>query len=85
MAERQSDHRQSLEAQVVPASIKAEKVGQRNGLIVSVTGLVASVVLGVTGHEATASIVVGATVVSLAAVFVVGRFAQARERADSRT
>lgn len=70
---------------MVPASIKAEKVGQRNGLIVSVTGLVASVVLGVTGHEATASIVVGATVVSLAAVFVVGRFAQARERADSRT
>ncbi len=84
MVEQQSAHRISLEAAAIPAAIDSEKAGQRYALIVSLASLTVSAILGIVGAHVAAGVVGGSTVVGLAAVFVVGRAAQARERSESR-
>lgn len=84
MAEEQATHRRNLEAQAVPAAIAAEKRGQYSGLVVAISGLGASLILGLAGKEVAAAALGGGGLFSLAAVFVVGRRAQERERAANR-
>lgn len=84
MAESQSNHRQTLEALALPAAIKAEERGQRNGLMISLAGLCVALALGLAGKELAAGFIGGGGLVSLAAVFVTGRRGQERERNESR-
>lgn len=84
MAERQSIHRHSMEGTVIPAAVDAERRGQRNGLIVALAAISGSVVLGISGATSAAALMGSTTVVSLAAVFVTGRRAQAKERSAAR-
>lgn len=84
MAERQSAHRQELEASVIHGNLTAQRVGQRYGLIIGVLGLIAGVALGAMGKELVGSAIGGGTVVSLVALFITGRLRQERERAERR-
>lgn len=82
MAEEQSSHRQSLEAIAVPATFKAQRLGQHYGLIATLAAITGSVILGVNGQEAASAALGGGTVVAVASVFVYGRRSQERERAN---
>lgn len=84
MAEAQSEHRRSLEAIAVPKTFEAQARGQRNGLIVSLTGFAVATVALLLDQEMAAAVIGGTTVVSLAGVFVYGRHSQAREREQNR-
>jgi uncharacterized membrane protein len=84
MAEQQAQHRQHLESLAIPAGIAAERRGQRNGLIIAVTGLGATIALAAIGSDAVAGVVGGSTLLGMVTVFVAGRAAQSKERQRNR-
>lgn len=73
MAEDQSTHRQRLEKEVITSDIKNEKRGQLFGFLIGVTGITASVFLGVFASSWAAVLLGGGTLVSLTSVFVYGK------------
>ena len=73
MAETDAMHLQSMEEMRLSASFQERRLGQIFGFSIAVMGLSASVFLAVTGHEITASVLGGATLISLVSVFVIGR------------
>lgn len=75
----QSLHRMGIEHLAVSEQLKQDTRGQHYGLIIAVLGLVSATVLGALGHEVTASVIGGGTLVALVTVFVTGKKAQ---RAD---
>lgn len=81
MAEKQAEHRQTLEKIVVEGDSGRADKGLKYGLIVALTGLAASVLLAVTGHESVAMIVGGLDLASLAGVFVYATTVRRAERA----
>ncbi len=84
MAENQSAHRIALEPAVVLSDVKKSERGQWFGLVVALVGLLVALILGLTEHEIAASAIGGVTLVSLVAVFVVGRSEKKKEREEAR-
>jgi uncharacterized membrane protein len=76
MAERDGQHLQSVEKMRITAMFYERRLGQIFGFLIALSGLSASVFLAYTGHEVTASVIGGATLVSLASVFVAGRLSK---------
>lgn len=76
MAEKQLDHRIECENKVVESSISESKRGQNYGLAVSLLFLIASVILGLLGHDWLAGTLGAGTLVSLVAIFITGRKAK---------
>jgi uncharacterized membrane protein len=77
LVDRQSTHRQDLEATVVRGSEGRANRGQWFGLIVALSFLAAASVLILLGHEAAGTILGTVDLVSLVGVFVLGRTKQA--------
>ena len=73
MAEKQSDHRMSLENKVISGQLIDSRVGQIIGLIISLAFLYASYQLGMNGHDLLAGVLGGSTLVGLVSVFILGR------------
>lgn len=73
MAEKQQDHRSECENKVVEGAITEAKRGQNYALIISLFFGVASVALGLLGHDWLAGVLGGGTLVSLVTIFVTGR------------
>ncbi|KAF2515080.1 DUF2335 domain-containing protein [Flavobacterium salilacus subsp. salilacus] len=80
MAEKQQDHRISMENKVVGHQLKESSRGQLFGFILSIISLLVSGILAYTGHETTGGIIGGATIISLAGIFVLGRFKSDRKK-----
>jgi len=80
MALSQQSHRQSLENKVIEADIKNSKRGSWFGFILGIIGFLVSAFALYLGHPATASVIGGASLVSLAGVFVYGTKSRKAER-----
>jgi uncharacterized membrane protein len=73
MAETQSGHRMALEKKVISGQLWDSRIGQIFGFIISLAFLYASYQLGMNGHDGLAAGLGGTTLVSLVAVFILGR------------
>jgi uncharacterized membrane protein len=80
LAERQAEHRMTLERQVIEADIKRANSGLVAGFIVALAGLSAAVFLVHEGNAAAGTILGGLDLVSLVAVFVYGTVSRRNER-----
>lgn len=76
MAEHDAAHLQSMEKMRLTAFYKERQLGQFLGFGIAAMGLAASVCLALYGHELTASVIGGTTLVGLVSVFVVGRLSR---------
>ncbi|AFL85103.1 putative membrane protein [Belliella baltica DSM 15883] len=76
MAERQQEHRMSLETKVVNSQSKQSGLGQWFGLIIGLVGIGCGTFLAYSGETTVGGIIAGGTVVSLVSVFVIGKSLQ---------
>lgn len=70
MAEEQAKHRMGLEKKAIPSQLDQSKYGQIYGFVLSVLLIGSSVYLAATGHEKTACVLGGGTIIALAIIFV---------------
>lgn len=82
MAKRQESHRQELEMMTAKGNERRANWGIWVGAGLSGLCIVAALLLGLSGDQATASVLGGADIVGLAAVFVTGRWSQRSERLE---
>lgn len=73
MAEKQQDHRMSIEKKVINSQSKQSGLGQVFGLIIGVIGIASGTYLASIGATTVGGIIAGGTVVSLVSVFVIGK------------
>jgi uncharacterized membrane protein len=71
-AQKQTDHRISLEKTVIPEEQKQSSRGQKFGLIICLSFLAACFTLVVLGHEVSGTIIGSIDIVALVTVFVIG-------------
>ncbi|MDP8929869.1 MAG: DUF2335 domain-containing protein [Actinomycetota bacterium] len=82
MAEEQAQHRQDLERVVVQGGSRRANLGLWLGFLISVAVLGMSGALIFAGHDVAGATLGSVDIVGLAAVFVVGRLGQQRERVE---
>lgn len=73
ITERALDHQIDFGSTALRAVVANTKRGQVLGFVVVIAALVCSMIALYTGHESVAQILGGGTVISLAAIFVLGR------------
>ncbi|EPM1459856.1 DUF2335 domain-containing protein [Elizabethkingia anophelis] len=73
MAEKQNDHRISIEKQAVAANNSDSRLGQIFAFILALFCIGSSVYLGMNGQPWLGGVLGGSTLVALATVFIVGR------------
>ncbi len=81
MAEKQSDHRQSLEKLAIIGDSKRADRGLTSGLIISLTALIIAGILIYTGHDWAGVALGSIDLVSLVSVFIYGTITRRSERA----
>jgi uncharacterized membrane protein len=79
MAEREQNQRHAMQRATILGSQEITKRGQQYGLAVAVIVLVVAMILVLTGHDKAGMVLASVDLVSLVAVFVVGRVASSRE------
>lgn len=79
MAENQSQHRMQLENHVVHAQLSQSKRGQTFAFVLGLTGLLVATFLAYNGHETTACVLGGGSLVALASAFLGGKSTQKKE------
>jgi uncharacterized membrane protein len=77
MAERQSAHRESLEAKVVAGNIASQKRGSIFAFIICLVAIIGGFALIATGKSASG---LATIIASLTALFVYGKYQQRKER-----
>jgi uncharacterized membrane protein len=82
MAERQSAHREELEAKIVAANIASQARGSLFAFILCLIGLLGGFTLIMTGKSVTGLISIVSSLTALASVFVFARREQRRERVE---
>lgn len=82
MAERQSIHRESLEAQVVAENVASQKRGSIFAFIICLTALIGGFALIAFGKDATGLAAIISSLAALAGVFVYGKYQQRKERQE---
>jgi uncharacterized membrane protein len=80
LAEKQNRHRQKLELKAINTGVFQSVAGTLIGFAVSISCIVASVILALNGRETTASIIGGTTVIGLATTFVLGQKPQDKKQ-----
>ena len=83
MAEKQQEHRISIENKVISSQLNQSKRGQSFGLIIAIIGIIAASFLGYNDKKTVGGIIGGGTVISLVAVFVTGKRKQNKSLKDS--
>ncbi len=73
MAEKEQDHRHSMQASVIGGTLQTEKRGQVFALVICALIAVGGIVLVANGKEVSGSIFTGITMVGLAYAFISGR------------
>jgi uncharacterized membrane protein len=79
MAEKELDHRHTLETKVINGRIRAERLGTISALVLAVLVLGVSVYLVKLGQSVASIAALVADLTALAAVFVYGRYSQKQE------
>ncbi len=82
MAERQSIHRESLEAQIVAENVASQKRGSIFAFIICLVALVGGFWLIATGKSADGLAAIISSLTALAGVFVYGKYQQSKERKE---
>jgi uncharacterized membrane protein len=82
MAERQSQHRQSLEQQVVSANIRHAEIGLWLGAAVAALLAAAAVLVTLAGYPETGAVIGAVDIVGVVTVFVLRQRAEERELQD---
>jgi uncharacterized membrane protein len=82
MAERQSIHRESLEAQVVAENVASQKRGSIFAFIICLIGLLGGFTLIAVGKSPYGLASIISSLAALAGVFVYGKYQQRKERQD---
>jgi uncharacterized membrane protein len=80
MSERQSEHRQSLEKQVINSDIRQAWGGMLCALVIALAGLAVAAYCTINGHDQVGGIIGGATIVSLVGTFVYGTAQRKKEK-----
>ncbi|MBI2329082.1 MAG: DUF2335 domain-containing protein [Chloroflexi bacterium] len=80
MAERQQEHRQSMEKIVIEGDSKRSDKGLYCGAIIAAVGLIGATVLGINGQAILAGVIGGAPLVGLVGIFVTGTITRRAER-----
>ena len=84
LAEKQSDHRQTLERTKINSDIKSERIGTVLGFILVMTAILGGVYLILHDKDTSGLVSILGSLVTLAGVFIYGRQAQRKER-DAKT
>ncbi|NES96942.1 MAG: DUF2335 domain-containing protein [Desertifilum sp. SIO1I2] len=84
LAEKQAEHRMSLEKAVVLGDGRRSWAGLILGFIISCLFLVSSAYIIIQGHDLAGGLLAGGGLVSLVSVFVYGTNARAQERSEKR-
>ncbi len=79
MAESQARHRQEMEMLYLKGQSERSDRGQWFGLIVALSGFAVAGLLGTQGHAVAAATIVGADLIALVSVFVIGKRAERTE------
>lgn len=82
MAEKQQDHRISLETKLVGSQSFQSMLGQIFGLVIGIFGISCGTYLAMTGNTTVGGIIAGGTVISLVSVFVIGKTSQRKKSKD---
>jgi uncharacterized membrane protein len=82
MAERQSAHREALEAQVVAGNLASQKRGSIFAFIICMVALLGGFALIATGRNAGGLAAIISSLAVLAGVFVYGKYEQRKEREE---
>jgi uncharacterized membrane protein len=82
MAERQSTHRESLEAQVVAGNVAAQARGSHYAFILCLVALIGGFALIFTGRNVSGLVSIIGSLTALASVFVYGKIQQKNERKE---
>lgn len=82
MAEKQSDHRISLESRVIKSDIRKSYLGLGAAFVIAMTGIIVGGWLVYTGHDAAGSAFVGAFLTGLVGVFITGTIVRRNERIE---
>jgi uncharacterized membrane protein len=84
LAERQVEHRQSLESAVIHANIRAESRGQTFAFLLALIVVVGGILLIAFNKDVQGLAAIITAFVGLAAVFIYGRWQQKQERERKR-
>jgi uncharacterized membrane protein len=79
MAVDQGKHRQEMEKYVLRSQTRQSGTGQWLGFTIAMFGIIASVYLIATGHDAAGSVLGGIDLISLVSIFVLGKVAQSKD------
>jgi uncharacterized membrane protein len=82
MAERQSKHREILEAQVVAGNLESQRWGSRYAFVLALTAIVGGIFLIYSGRDASGLATLISALVGLATVFFYSQNKQSKERAE---
>lgn len=73
MAEKEQEHRVSIQSTIVKDQNKQSQLGQIFGFIIGLVGIGSGTYLAANGNTTVGGIIAGGTVVSLVSVFVIGK------------
>ncbi len=80
MAEKQAEHRQSLELRVIQSGVKKSEQGLIFGLIIGMTAIITGGICAALDQQIAGSFIGGGGIVGLVSVFVIGSQQQKNER-----
>jgi uncharacterized membrane protein len=84
MAENNNAFMIEMDKESLQGKIMERRLGQIFAFLLGMTGLLVGGMLGVNGYQWSASIIGGTTVVTLAGIFVLGRFFQGPKGKDGK-
>jgi len=79
MAERQEQHRQKMEEQVITSNVSSQKLGVKLGFVVAMTAILGGIGLALAGASGAGLTSIIAALAALVGVFVYGKRHQGRE------
>lgn len=75
----QTIHRQELEKLAIGSNLEKEKRGQHYGLIIGILGILCGTTCILLGHDTAGATIIGADLLSLVSVFVLGKARQTKD------
>lgn len=84
MAEKQAEHRQSVERKIVQSDVTNSRIGLVFGLLIGLGGLTAATIISLFGNPATGGVIGFATIASMVVSFVYGSRVRKEEQALRR-